>query len=163
MSDVTEIYERTSVLDDFKKIIKDSAIYWKNPPSETFMDAMAVKMLQFIGPYKDKLKDAIRVCVDNQSSFPSIRDLQEAVAVVRKKPIDYSAAQTIDARVKGCSQCSNKDGYVRMMKGELDYMAFCTCGLGQKLHSLFANRGVISMSELERSGFVTFRKWRERR
>lgn len=166
MSDNTEQYARKTDLDEFKAIIRESAVYWKSRPDEIFMDAMAKKMLQYIGPYKDILKDAIRLCVDNASSFPSIRDLQACVDECKKKPkkpLDHIAQGSMDSRQKGCGECEHKGGYVRMMKGEQDYMAFCNCSLGQQLEHLNAGKGIVSKAELEKQGFITFRKFRAKK
>lgn len=166
MSDNTEQYERKSVLDDFKKVIRESAVYWKSRPDEVFMDAMAKKMLEYIGPYKDILQDAIRHSVENYSSFPSIADLQKCVDLVKQKPkkhLDHIALGSIDSRQKGCDDCEGKGGYVRMIKGEQDLMSFCTCSLGQQLETQHAGKGIVNKEILAKQGFVTFKKWRERK
>lgn len=154
MSDVTELYQRSSTLQDFKKIVRESAVYWKARPDDIYLDALAVKMHEHLGPYPDKLKDAIRVCVNNQSTFPSVKDLQDAAAVVRKKPIDFIATKSIDSRLKPCKLCETRHGYVRMVKGDLDYMAFCSCALGHSLEGQFSGRGIVSKTQLENDGFV---------
>lgn len=136
MSDNSELYERRSHLEEFKQILQDSVTYWKIPPSSDFIDSMAKKLLEYIGPYKDILKDAIRVCVDNHSTFPSIADMQKAADVVKKKPIDHIAKMQADARAKnlpGCKDCKY-GGYVRMMKDGYEYTAVCDlCALGKHI------------------------------
>lgn len=154
MSEYHENNFRVDMLPEFKRLIKESSVYWKNPADEKFIDAMSKKLLEYIGPYKDKLQNALRYCVNNQSSFPSIKDVQDAADALRKRPIDHIAAGTPDSRsfvpAAACSDCSG--GLVRMFHlSRSENYGYCDCARGRQLQE--TGRGLVTWKELKLLGF----------
>lgn len=140
--------------DGFKLIVKDTAKFFKTVPDLSYLDAFALKAFEYIGPYEDKLKSALKFCVNNQSSFPSIFEFQSVVDKLGKKPIDYIAKGVPDAReVRGCARCDHL-GWLEVFNSEGNStVCICPYCQGQGMHSnlptcdLARSRGYTKLKE----------------
>lgn len=162
MSDVTEIYERSSTLDDFKKVIHDLACNWRSPPSDAFMNSLACYALKTYGPYKDKFQSALWFCIKNQTTPPAIPDLDEAYGALKRKPLDHIASGSPDTRIVECKICS-ASGLVLMIHktSKQEVHGYCICSNGREV--MRRGVGCDTAESLSQKGYVSRKKLREMR
>lgn len=99
----------------------------------------------------DLFRRALLFLVDNQNAYPAAADLKRAIEQLPKRPIDYAAANTLDAREKvGCGSCDHR-GYFLCESPE-GYSVAATCDACNGRHMTYA---LISLNEAKSKGYTT--------
>lgn len=130
MSEYKEQYQKHTSkelgMTSFLEIVNKFKHFFKSSPDNKYLENFCRYGIKFSQTSPDKFRRALEAILETQDTFPSISDLRIAIEKLPRRPIDYIASNTKDARqALGCARCDHL-GWVRALSEDM-YETVCKC------------------------------------
>lgn len=132
MSEYKEQYQKSNSnnkelgMTSFLEIVNKFKHFFKTAPDSKYLENFCRYGIKFSQTSPDKFRRALETILEHQDTFPSISDLRVAIEKLPRRPIDYIALNTKDARqALGCPRCDHL-GWVRALSEDM-YETVCKC------------------------------------